>query len=126
MNPRAGCPTYTLSRGASSASWVFLRSNKKNIQLHLNAFLCQTRISLYQRKFKMSSKFIQVFSFFLFPLNHHFSIYFMIWYYKHLARCFGGLQECIASHEVIIQIKIGNCETQNWNIRAIIHNKWRW
>ena len=24
-NPRAGCPTYTLSRGASSASWVFLR-----------------------------------------------------------------------------------------------------
>ena len=26
LNPRAGCPTYTLSRGASSASWVFLRS----------------------------------------------------------------------------------------------------
>ena len=25
LNPRAGCPTYTLSRGASSASWVFLR-----------------------------------------------------------------------------------------------------
>ena len=24
LNPRAGCPTYTLSRGASSASWVFL------------------------------------------------------------------------------------------------------
>ena len=26
-NPRAGCPTYTLSRGASSASWVFLQSS---------------------------------------------------------------------------------------------------
>ena len=26
LNPRAGCPTYTLSRGASSASWVFLRT----------------------------------------------------------------------------------------------------
>ena len=25
LNPRAGCPTYTLSRGASSASWVLLR-----------------------------------------------------------------------------------------------------
>ena len=25
LNPRAGFPTYTLSRGASSASWVFLR-----------------------------------------------------------------------------------------------------
>ena len=24
LNPRAGLPTYTLSRGASSASWVFL------------------------------------------------------------------------------------------------------
>ena len=24
LNPRAGFPTYTLSRGASSASWVFL------------------------------------------------------------------------------------------------------
>ena len=24
LNPRAGCPTYTLSRGASSASGVFL------------------------------------------------------------------------------------------------------
>ena len=23
-------------------------------------------------------------------------------------------------------INIGNCETQNWNIRAVIHNKWRW
>ena len=27
LNPRAGCPTYTLSRGASSASWVFLQSS---------------------------------------------------------------------------------------------------
>ena len=26
LNPRAGCPTYTLSRGASSASWVFLHN----------------------------------------------------------------------------------------------------
>ena len=25
LNPRAGFPTYTLSRGASSASWVFLQ-----------------------------------------------------------------------------------------------------
>jgi hypothetical protein len=24
LNPRAGCPTYTLSRGASSATWVLL------------------------------------------------------------------------------------------------------
>jgi len=24
LNPRASCPTYTLSRGASSASWVLL------------------------------------------------------------------------------------------------------
>ena len=28
LNPRAGCPTYTLSRGASSASWVFLHNLK--------------------------------------------------------------------------------------------------
>ena len=28
MNPRAGFPTYALSRGASSATWVFLQSIK--------------------------------------------------------------------------------------------------
>ena len=32
-NPRAGCPTYTLSRGASSASWVFLLSPIQGLYL---------------------------------------------------------------------------------------------
>ena len=30
LNPRAGHPTYTLSRGASSASWVFLLGTEFN------------------------------------------------------------------------------------------------
>ena len=33
LNPRAGCPTYTLSRGASSASWVFLLSPIQGLYL---------------------------------------------------------------------------------------------
>ena len=32
LNPRAGRPTYTLSRGASSASWVFLRTLNSTIE----------------------------------------------------------------------------------------------
>ena len=45
LNPRAGCPTYTLSRGASSASWVLLLicfcnalTLYKNIPLLVNYF----------------------------------------------------------------------------------------
>ena len=33
-NPRAGYPTYTLSRGTSSASWVFLRIDIIFIQIY--------------------------------------------------------------------------------------------
>ena len=32
LNPRAGFPAYTLSRGASSASWVFLRIDMNSLK----------------------------------------------------------------------------------------------
>ena len=39
LNPRAGCPTYTLSRGASSASWVFLHIWTFQINMMLSAYM---------------------------------------------------------------------------------------
>ena len=45
-NPRAGCPTYTLSRGASSASWVFLLITVANYHLlSLSGELARRRIN---------------------------------------------------------------------------------
>ena len=54
LNPRAGCPTYTLSRGASSASWVFLQVLNQTyymkfvfaFQLFLHRFSRGARISI--------------------------------------------------------------------------------
>ena len=37
LNPRAGHPTYTLSRGTSSASWVFPQQSAKRIFISLLA-----------------------------------------------------------------------------------------
>ena len=45
LNPRAGFPTYTLSRGASSASWVFLPI------LNSTAALCRNTYSITCRFF---------------------------------------------------------------------------
>ena len=48
LNPRAGCPTYTLSRGASSATWV-----------HLLAWKFATKVfdfSLLQAHYRASAK----------------------------------------------------------------------
>ena len=45
LNPRAGFPTYTLSRGASSASWVFLLITVANYHLlSLSGELARRRI----------------------------------------------------------------------------------
>ena len=42
LNPRAGYPTYTLSRGTSSATWVFLQSSLFDNMMLFDAFV--TRI----------------------------------------------------------------------------------
>ena len=42
LNSRAGCPAYTLSRGASSATWVLLRITEKGI-LFYAAAVCKNR-----------------------------------------------------------------------------------
>ena len=49
LNPRAGCPTYTLSRGASSASWVFL------LDCFRNAY------TLYKNNSNLVNNFFKVF-----------------------------------------------------------------
>ena len=47
LNPRAGFPTYTLSRGASSASWVFLRIQISICLLLTVILVHQTHVILY-------------------------------------------------------------------------------
>ena len=70
LNPRAGFPTYTLSRGASSASWVFLLITVANNHL-LNSGIRQTHMSLYKRKNILSIIFLDKFIyFFLYPVMH--------------------------------------------------------
>ena len=39
LNPRAGYPTYTLSRGTSSATWVFLQSSLFDDMMLFDAFV---------------------------------------------------------------------------------------
>ena len=46
LNPRAGCPTYTLSRGASSASWVFLQELNSYFKLFNSRYLSNARVIL--------------------------------------------------------------------------------
>ena len=51
LNPRAGHPTYTLSRGASSASWVFLQILKYNLYLTGQYLIVlQQRIGYYTKE----------------------------------------------------------------------------
>ena len=48
LNPRAGFPAYTLSRGASSASWVFLRIDIFHMIASFDMFVLR-RIDHYTR-----------------------------------------------------------------------------
>ena len=65
LNPRAGRPTYTLSRGASSATWVHLLAWKFATKVFY--FHHDTRIStrvhwlVYQRKCFLSTFFLLFF-----------------------------------------------------------------
>ena len=74
LNPRAGFPTYTLSRGASSASWVFLLITVANYHLlSLSGELARRRINYTS----YSSFCQQLFSsFFTIFLQYDFSLYF--------------------------------------------------
>ena len=62
MNPRAGHPTYTLSRGASSATWVHLLAWKfttKVFDFHRSTCI-STHVHwlVYQRKWFLSTVFL--------------------------------------------------------------------
>ena len=50
LNPRAGFPTYTLSRGTSSATWVLLQ----NSWLHMKLLTYVTHHIYYQKFFCLS------------------------------------------------------------------------
>ena len=61
LNPRAGCPTYTLSRGASSASWVFLLSlNKLTTNVHRVTHFVTQKL-LYTVIYALSNTFLYYF-----------------------------------------------------------------
>ena len=49
LNPRAGFPTYTLSRGASSASWVLLQSK-----------VCYTYSKKWRREWDSNPRYVAV------------------------------------------------------------------
>ena len=50
LNPRAGHPTYTLSRGTSSASWVFLPTELNCISTVIIQLALTVRDILYKKK----------------------------------------------------------------------------
>ena len=57
LNPRAGHPTYTLSRGTSSASWVFLLTELYCISKVFIQLAPTVRNLLYKRFFFLSIPF---------------------------------------------------------------------
>ena len=57
LNPRAGHPTYTLSRGTSSASWVFLLTELYCISTVFIQLAPTVRGLLYKRFFFLSIPF---------------------------------------------------------------------
>ena len=57
-NSRAGYPTYALSRGASSPTWVLLQADGLNLSRLSFAHL--VRVILYHNSFKMSSKYFNL------------------------------------------------------------------
>ena len=65
LNPRAGRPTYTLSRGASSATWVHLLAWKlatKVFDFHCYwSAITSVRGLVYQKNFYLSSVFFNFF-----------------------------------------------------------------
>ena len=67
LNPRAGRPTYTLSRGASSATWVHLLAWKfatKVFDFHCYwSAITSVRGLVYQKKIHLSRVFLNFFKF---------------------------------------------------------------
>ena len=67
LNPRAARTTYTLSRGASSASWVFLQMLNLIVVYSVSYFLLrQTHDLVYQKKTTLSTHNFIFFYFFIF------------------------------------------------------------
>ena len=80
LNPRASFPTYTLSRGASSASWVFLPN--RSLLRFLFAFcrFRQTHVLLYKTLFILSITFFTYFFTFFHLLDMPIPLYFPLLY----------------------------------------------
>ena len=49
LNPRAGCPTYTLSRGASSASWVFLQIRIASVKFRYTSNIYGAKVIIHTK-----------------------------------------------------------------------------
>ena len=97
LNPRAGFPTYTLSRGTSSATWVLHQSLNINYLNVLRTYV--THCLFYKIFFVLSIVFLYFFKFFYWSLVQIVS--FTVYYHNYREIFYVYLSYCLCT-EIII------------------------